>query len=64
MTVAAKRAHAARVEEACEAFLLAVDTPDATSLEAIIARFPDCAAELTDFAVEWAVQDLEPDAGS
>lgn len=51
-----------RVEEACEAFLLSVDTPDASSLERIIERFPDCAAELTDFAVEWASQDLQPAA--
>ena len=60
LTDEAAATHRRRVEDACEAFLLSVDTPDASSLERIIERFPDCAAELTDFAVEWAAQDLQP----
>lgn len=52
----------ASLEDAFQEFLLAVDTPDAAVLESMVAKYPEHAADLTDFAVEWAMQDLLPDA--
>lgn len=37
-----------------------VERPDAETLEDFVGRYPQFAAELTDFAVEWALQDLLP----
>ncbi len=38
------------------------EQPDAEMLETIVARHPQHAAELTDFAVEWALQELLPES--
>ncbi len=40
------------------------ELPDAEALERIVARYPRHAAELTDFAVEWALQELLPEAAT
>ncbi len=40
------------------------EQPDAEALESIVARHPRHAAELTDFAVEWALQELLPEGDS
>ena len=53
-----------RLEDVFQEFLLLADTPDTSTLESMIARYPQYAADLTDFAVEWAMQDLLPYAGS
>ncbi len=37
------------------------ERPDAEALEKIVARHPRHASELTDFAVEWALQELLPE---
>jgi len=51
---------------ALEDFVAAAGSPDAATLERMISHHPQHAAELTDFAVEWALQEGLPasaDAG-
>lgn len=48
------------LDDVFQEFLLAVDTPDASTLEAMVAKYPEHAADLTEFAVEWAMQDMLP----
>lgn len=55
----------ADLQDALQELIESGEHPDAEALERIIARHPEHAAELTDFAVEWALQELLPagDAG-
>jgi len=46
--------------DAFQEFLLLADTPDAVTLETMVSKYPKFASELTDFAIEWAMQDLLP----
>ncbi len=48
------------LQDVFQEFLLLADTPDAGTLETMVARYPQFSAQLTDFAVEWAMQDLLP----
>ena len=48
------------LDDVFQEFLLLADSPDADILESMVAKYPGYASELTDFAVEWAVQDLMP----
>ena len=48
------------LQDVFQEFLLLADTPDAGTLEAMVAKYPQFSAQLTDFAVEWAMQDLLP----
>ncbi len=52
----------ADLQDALQELVSSGDQPDATALEGIVARHPRHAAELTDFAVEWALQELLPEA--
>ena len=48
------------LEDVFQEFLMLADTPDASTLETMVAKYPQYAADLTDFAVEWAMQDMLP----
>lgn len=50
------------LQDALHELLEASEAPDAEILEEILKRYPEHASELTDFAVEWALQDLLPEA--
>ncbi len=52
----------AALQNALQELIESGEKPDADALEEIVARHPELAAELTDFAVEWALQDLLPEA--
>ncbi len=52
------------LQDVYQEFLLLADTPDAATLEKMVAKYPRFAAQLTDFAVEWAMQDLLPGGDS
>ena len=51
----------ASLEDVFQEFLLAAESPDAAILESMVAKYPEHAADLTEFAVEWAMQDMLPD---
>ncbi len=53
--------HEARLDDVLDELLAAGERPDADVLEEMVGRYPRYAAELTDFAVEWALQDLLPE---
>ena len=54
----------ASLQDALQELIESGEQPDAETLESLVARHPGHAAELTDFAVEWALQELLPeDAG-
>ncbi len=48
------------LQDALQELLAAAEAPDAEALEEILRRYPEHAAEVTEFAVEWALQDLLP----
>ncbi len=50
------------LEDALHELISTGEQPDADALEEIVARHPRHAADLTDFAVEWALQELLPEA--
>ena len=52
--------HPAGLEDALQELLASAEAPQAEALEEILGRYPEYSAELTDFAVEWALQDLLP----
>ena len=52
----------ADLQDAFQELLELGEEPDAEALERVVARHPEHAAELTDFAVEWALQELLPEA--
>ncbi len=54
-------AREADLQDALQELISSGDQPDAEALEKIVARYPRYAAELTDFAVEWALQELLPE---
>ncbi len=54
----------ATLQDVFQELVSAAERPDAEALEEMVARYPRFASELTDFAVEWALQDLLPDEGS
>lgn len=56
------REQALTLDDVFQEFLLLADTPDASTLETMVAKYPQFAADLTDFAVEWAMQDLLPES--
>ncbi len=49
------------LQDALQELVETGEQPDAEALETIVARYPRHAAELTDFAVEWALQELLPE---
>ena len=49
------------LQDALQELVESGERPDAEALERIVARHPRYAAELTDFAVEWALQALLPE---
>ncbi len=51
----------AALQDALQEMIESGEHPDADALERIVACHPRFAAELTDFAVEWALQDLLPE---
>ncbi len=51
----------ADLQDALQELVSSGEQPDATALEGIVARHPRHATELTDFAVEWALQELLPE---
>ncbi len=58
------RGHDTDLQSALRELVESGDIPDAEALERIVARHPRHAAELTDFAVEWALQELLPERAS
>lgn len=52
------------LQDALQELIESGERPDAEALEDIVARHPQHATELTDFAVEWALQELLPKATS
>ncbi len=52
------------LQNALQELIESGERPDAEALEDIVARHPRHAAELTDFAVEWALQELLPEAAA
>ncbi len=51
------------LQDAFQELVARSDSLDAAALEATISRYPQFTAELTEFAVEWVLQDQLPDDG-
>lgn len=51
----------ADLQDALHELVSSGEKPDAEALEALVARHPRHASDLTDFAVEWALQELLPE---
>ena len=49
------------LRDVLQELVTAVERPDGATLEEIVRRYPQFATELTDFAVEWVLQDSLPE---
>ena len=48
------------LQDVLQEFIEKVERPDAASLEAFVRKYPHYAADLTDFAAEWLLEELSP----
>src|SRR5713226_7381775 len=48
------------LQDVLQEFIEAVERPDAATLDEFVRKYPHYAAELTDFAAEWLLEELSP----